>query len=457
MIRATISSAITVTVITALSLGFAMASQAEPDYRSIAFYPILLDDDSSMITHDMMPAALVSIHNQSTPVSSLLEISAEKYRTSINNLELSGGPFNPMLAEQYLALGDLLEQTGDYDAAIKAWEKSLHILRVNDGLHSQEQQQLLRKLIHARLARKEFTKADELHEALFYQQLHHYQKDDAGYIAAILEWTDWNVDRLLLSDAPMVGMNGRGDSINQNLIDAQEKYIEAIELIRESGETSQARQQTLVYAERKLAAINYIANGITMVSDDMFFSAFDANDSPFSSDQRHAENAGMAFFFNGSNALKRAIAYSLESPQPDYLSIAEQMMALGDWYLLFNRRSAALAIYADAFEVLDAVQASDIDIRQIMSPGMPVSTLGSLSSRKTGDNPYEGYIDVVFQVSKFGIASSPEVIASSTQYDSPVTNALIRRIRQEKFRPAFIDGSATSSENVKMRYYFSYN
>jgi len=113
-----------------------------------------------------------------------------------------------------------------------------------------------------------------------------------------------------------------------------------------------------------------------------------------------------------------------------------------------------LSVYEDAYEVLDAVQASDQDISRIITPGMPVIAPDTTNPATTA---YHGYIDVEFQVSKFGIASSPEVIATSEQDVSPVTKALVRKIRREKFRPAFIDGSATSGENVKLRYYYSYN
>ena len=165
-----------------------------------------------------------------------------------------------------------------------------------------------------------------------------------------------------------------------------------------------------------------------------------------------------AYFFTGSNALKRTIAYSMESPRPDYLAIAEQMMALGDWYLLFDRRAAALSIYENAYEVLDAIHASEEDIRKIMTPGMPVVTPDSLFAGEAGgQDGYAGYIDVAFKVSKFGIASNPEVIGSSHEDVASISSALVRRIRQEKFRPAFINGSAASGENVKLRYYYSYN
>lgn len=445
-------------VTAAVLLGFAVTAFAGPDYRTIAFHPVPLTNDNAGSYMDLLaPVSSDSILGFQDDAS-MSDASVDRYRASISELELTGGPFNVLVAQQTEALGDLLSRRHDPDAAIKAFEKSLHILRINEGLYSAGQERLLHKIIDSHLALNQVDKAHEFHQALLHQQMRLYDKGDAGYIAAILAWADWNVDRLLVSREPVVGPMGAGIiTINSNLVTAQESYLDVIEQIRASGDMTRVQRKQLVHAEKKLAAINYIANSQTTVQPNMQYSAFDDGDG-YSNEQRRAENAGMAFFFNGSSALKRAITYSLESPQPDYLAIAEQMMVLGDWYLLFDRRAAALAIYEDAFEVLDAVQATEADIQRIMTPGMPVSAPDAMASdSKLPDTAFAGYIDVEFQVSKFGVASKPEVIAASEELDSPVTTALIRKIRQEKFRPAFVDGSAASGENIKLRYYYSYN
>ena len=288
---------------------------------------------------------------------------------------------------------------------------------------------------------------------MLYLSKKNHEVGDEDYVSAILEWADWNVDLLVMANNAPVNIAPGGDfaSLNTQLITAQENYIEAIELIRSQPASSPEYKKLLIHAEKKMAAINYIANSGSGLS------AYSPDSDTFPAGSNRDSKAEMAYFFNGSNALKRAIAYSLEDPQPDYLSIAEQMMVLGDWHLLFDRRAAALTIYEDTFELLDVIQASGDDINRIMTPGMPVTAPDSSFTANSSTTDYHGYIDVEFRISKFGIPSNPEVIASSEQDNSPVTRALIRKIRQEKFRPAFIDGSATSGENVKLRYYYSYN
>ncbi len=441
-----------------LSLSSLTSVIAKPDTPVIAFHPVPLSSAVNTENH-MWPDLAFSAkkdaysYTNDTALESL-NTSIEQYRENIREIEYREGPFNAMLSQQFESVGDLLHKTSDFDGAIDAYEKSLHIIRVNEGLYDEKQFSVLDKLIQSYLTVKNIDKAHELQQSILHLKKRAYSSDDSKYIESILNWADWNISLLMRADTTSYATNQSNQinqlSLNQNLVIAQESYIEAIELIRSSEDYS-AKDQ-LIHAEKKLAAINYLANNQLSFTSQSELSSFSQEN--IQQDNRQE----MAYFFNGSSALKRAIAYSLESPAPDYLFIAEQIMALGDWYLLFDRRAAALAVYEDAFEVLDAVQAGEDDIKQVMTPGMPVMAPGMLGSNLTGSqNQYAGYIDVEFSVSKFGIASRPAVIGASNMDDSPISKTLINKIRREKFRPSFIDGSASSTENVKLRYYYSYN
>jgi len=427
---------------------------AKPDSANIAFHPVPLsgtaaDKHKQPEIHSLSNSDRCSCIIDNSP--DFVKTSIEQYRENIREIEYHNGPFNLILGQQFESLGDLLRKVSDFDNAIDAYEKSLHIIRVNEGLYDEQQLPILEKLVQSNMAVENLDEAHELHESILHLKMRAYSSDDAEYIDAILEWADWNISLLMRADAEFyTSKQAKQSSLNQNLLVAQESYIKVIELIRDSD--NYFANDQLIHAENKLVAINYFAN------KHLNFSSLDEAPS-FSRESIQQDNKlEMTYFFNGVNSLKRAIAYSLENPEPDYIFIAEQIMALGDWYLLFDRRAAALAVYEDAFEVLDAVQAGEDDIKQVMTPGMPIMAPGMINANLTGSqNQYAGYIDVEFSVSKFGIASRPAVIGSSNMDDSPISKTLINKIRGEKFRPLFIDGSASSTENVKLRYYYSYN
>jgi len=418
------------------------------NFNNIAFHPVPLTDASQVTEQGLLQVTYNRVAGEPFHTSS-----AEQFQAAIRQVENTSGPFSPAAAQQAESLGDFLASNGDPEGAVEAFEKSLHIHRVNEGLHSPAQANLLKKIIAGEIDAGNLDAAHGLQESLLYLSKKNHEVGDEDYVSAILEWADWNVDLLVMANNAPVNTAPGGDfaSLNTQLITAQDNHIEAIELIRSQPASSPEYKKLLIHAEKKMAAINYIANS----GSGLF--AYSPDSDTFPAGSNRDSQAEMAYFFNGSNALKRAIAYSLEDPQPDYLSIAEQMMVLGDWHLLFDRRAAALTIYEDTFELLDVIQASGDDINRIMTPGMPVTAPDSSFTANSSTTDYHGYIDVEFRISKFGIPSKPEVIASSEQDNSPVTRALIRKIRQEKFRPAFIDGSATSGENVKLRYYYSYN
>lgn len=445
--------------ILALAVFQAPAYADRPDLSSIAFLPVPLPVNTAPdATRDSLAIAddLYTL-SESGRQSPDIDRTIARYQRSIQEIESSEGPYSAQIPQQAENLGDLYLEQGEPAKAAAAFEKSLHVMRTNQGLYAAGQQPLLRKLIDAQLAMNDLQRAHEFHESLYHLQQNLYTQGESGFIAAQLEWADWNVDRLLLDETIQAtgGHKQRAD-LTQLMLEAQDSYIAVIEqLHNDAGDATDPR---LIHAEKKLAAINYIANSKTKLSRSQAMFA-QANDQNAFSNLKYRENSDeMAYFFNGSNALKRAIAYSLESPQPDYLSIADQMMTLGDWYLLFDRRAAALEIYADAFEVLVAVDASEEDVARVMTPGMPVNAPDTPSaSQLLANADFEGYIDIEFQVSKFGSARGAEIIGTSDGSASPVTKALLRKIRQEKFRPAFINGAATSNENIKLRYYYSYN
>ena len=421
---------------------------AQSLYSNIDFHPVPLSNiSSSAYPVAQQPSAETGLHWSNHLVNT--------YKDNIRLIERDHGPFNILVRQQTESLGDLLVKNGDYEEAIQAYEKIMHIMRVNHGLYNEEQETLLDKIINTNMQVKNYSRAHDLQKSKLYLKQKNYYTDDSRYIKALLDWADWNVQLLLNSDHPhQAEVERPGATIDTFLLTAQENYIKAIDLIQASDEVNHVR---LIHAEKKLAAINYIANSITKLSKPMYLVDIDDNTNSFNSSKGRRENrAEMAYFLNGSSALKRAIANSLESPEPNFISIAEQMMALGDWYLLFDRRSSALQMYEDSFDFLNAIGASADDIEKVMTPGMPVNK-SSLANTDNTKRVFSGYIDVEFKVSKFGIAYRPEVIATSEEEISPVIRTLIRKIRNEKFRPAFIDGSATSNENVKLRYYYSYN
>lgn len=442
--------------LTSLLLFISLPVSAGSEFNNVTFHPVPLSDVhvsgiTGLANSNLNPDLSIQ------PLASSSASAVEQHRRNLHQLEITEGPYSILIAEQAERLGDLLVEFDDLDGARSSYEKAMQVTRINSGIVSTEQEPILRKMILVEKSAQNINHIDELQQSLHFLTTRLYQQDSAEYIHGILEWADWKAERFLMAaGSPTNQSAGSPLPATSHLQEAQKSYIEAINLISKS-DSKVDHNNALAHAEKRLAAINTIAAKVSPRNEKVVKDDF--------SDQRGSgiairddRSSQLASFFNGNKLFKQAIANALEAPQPDYLYIAEQMMSLGDWNLLYGRKTAALSIYENAYEVLDAMQVPQSERKRIMNSGMPLSPSISTFTTDGSKTPeFQGYIDIEMTVSKFGTATKPAIIGSSQNLESPLTRALIRQIRSDKFRPAFIDGSATGSDNLKLRYYYSYN
>ncbi len=167
------------------------------------------------------------------------------------------------------------------------------------------------------------------------------------------------------------------------------------------------------------------------------------------------EDTSPAHFYDGSSALRRALAHSYKNPERRNDVIAARMVELGDWYLLFDHRAAALDLYRDALHFMHNASLPQEEVERIMSPGMPVPTPDTAYlAPSAGAEKFDGFIDVEFELSKFGTATNPRIIASSTG-NKQIVRELLHEIRSCKFRPKFVADAPVNSEKIQLRYYYT--
>lgn len=438
----------------ALSLPFAVAKDA-PDLSALTFVPVALSETARAAEG---PAAAASA--RSGPAAAPMpgtRLSIEQYRRRIRETEDRFGPYHPSLSEDSLALARLYQSEGRHQEAVAAFERAFHVTRVNGGLFDIRQHIILRGMIDSYIALEEFAKADEKQQYLFYLYRRNYRNDETAMLPAMIEWADWNVNLHLRESAaaPPLYPDERGlgrGVLPPRLALAQDLYYGVLETLARSADLQDPR---LVSTERKLAALHYVVDR-ERTRQLAFTLAMAGGYDPLRQD---LDQGASAHFYNGSDALKRAIAWSSNAPNPESGDIAERILELGDWYLLFDRRDAALETYEEAFAVLRAASLPEQEIERIMTPGMPVQVPAIPAPPAEGiPADYKGYIDVEFRLSKFGMASRPQIISAPAvegAYED-IEKELLRTIRSCKFRPKFVGGAVASEETVRLRYYYTY-
>lgn len=430
------------------------SSCAGQDLRYLSFHPVPLAPNAarSDVSSSVSAPSEYVLH-PSRPDPAAREAS---YREAIAQMQQAQGSDALPLGEQLLEFGQFLQAQGKLDEALETFAASRHVMRVNLGLNSLEQVPVLQSMFSAYAAQGDVENAHAMQEALFNLRMRHHGRDDPGAVNALLAWADWNVNLYLLLDPPPNLETPEalplGHFSDPRLELAYNTYTTALQSLQQHSEPGDER---LVTTERKLAALNFITDRKMQDTYGTALRYYSASTSETTDSAGHQlENAAAARFYDGSSALRRAIAHSASRPQRRNHDIAARMVELGDWYLLFDRRAAAMDLYRDALKFMRDASLPPEEVERIMSSGMPVPTPDTAYRAPADAREFDGYIDVEFELTQFGMATNPHIIASST-HDRGIERELLREIRGCKFRPKFVADAPVKSEKIQLRYFYS--
>ena len=202
------------TVIALLSFFFpvlASAQQATDPLPTLIFEAALLDSVAplSSLTATsssarpfesnlpIVPEPTASEFIETENNAQLRSASLTEYRAAISNSIDAGNQYSQALSEQYEALGILLYQEGSFEEAVEAFDKAIHIKKVNLGLFNLEQSRLVDYLIRTQIALGDFVSVDNHKHYLYYLHEKNLAEDDPRLLTAKLDWADWNIEAFI--------------------------------------------------------------------------------------------------------------------------------------------------------------------------------------------------------------------------------------------------------------------
>jgi hypothetical protein len=135
------------------------------------------------------------------------------------------------------------------------------------------------------------------------------------------------------------------------------------------------------------------------------------------------------------------------------------LVRVADWDLLFaggrKKNEAAFEAYETLYDRLEQEGLEQSSIDEIFSPSVPVVLPAFLPnplvSIETSDSP--GYIDVAFDITKYGKSEAIEILDTTTNTTNAATVRLIELIENSRFRPRVADGAFEDPSRVVVRYY----
>jgi hypothetical protein len=376
---------------------------------------------------------------------------AASIRAGIFSLEEAGDYYSPRIAELAEELGKVLQAEGEHRAALEAYDRSFQIIRRQEGLFSAAQAGILRAEIDSQLALGDMEAGDTLQQALFLMQQQLLADKPIALAEAHLAVADWNLKYYLqVQQAAVPGgrTQAQNEALAERLGEGVMQYHKALWLL--STATADGLVEEKVAIERKIAALMRMVD--KQYQRDLPSTLAKASHSSI----QQSKNAHDPVLLNhGSAALQRAIDYSVASAEP--VLIAERQLELADWYLLMDQYDEASAAYAAAAESLRAAGVQEAQIATILASGLPVrdpeTALLALANDDAVDD-FDGYIDVAFDLNRYGKASNARVLAGAS-YDEQTEEDLLRQIQDSRFRPGFDQGTPVARTDVTLRYYFA--
>lgn len=408
-----------------------------------------------------------------------LESDIARYESAITALELSGGPYDPRLDQELLALGSLYQQAGQYSKALGILEQAIHINRVNNGLFNLGQIPIIEKSIENHLARGDLVAADAQHEYLFYLQRKSLGDESVDLLPALTRFAEWNVfafnarPQLLALPVPqeedaetteepvITTLENLQNFRTRRLINAQNIYQAIIQILVNNFGSQDPR---LVEFEKQLALTNYFfATTFDALADAGPATTMGSNSMmPYETSDVAGNSLG---YRQGKEALERRIRYLEERTNTPALELARARIDLGDWLLRFRKRSGALEEYERGYQELQAAGLEQATIDALFKPPLPVlvpSFLVHPYSRAALDIPpdlaleYKGHIDVEFSINRFGSTGSIRVLGKSASADDTIESRLLRNLRRNSYRPRHDNGVVRDNDTLQVRYYFTW-
>ena len=408
-----------------------------------------------------LPPPVLPFDPEQDPEFENREVSINEYTETIAQIEATGGAWDVNLVEALAALGNLQQAQGDHSAAVATLDRALHINRINSGLHTTEQIEIVEGLIESYIALQNWESADLYHNYLFYIQQKAYGLEDPRMVPALARLGRWNLDAFDI---------GFGDPLGLRLSTANILYNAA------------ARMLALHFGREDERFVPYLHNiaqsAFLVATNPELMSEVDRPQYRSSQDllrDRLSERSAVIpmGFRVGESALMEVI--SLHEETGDAVQMAEAYVHLGDWYLLSERRRVAEEQYGIAQRLLSDIELDEEASQEQLAtarsmqellfsqvtpiPGFalqPRWLVNPRTDRPALDELQWDEVDLSFTVTRNGQVRDVEVIGEESATDSGHHERVGRELRRYRFRPLLVEGLAVESRNNRVRFRFWY-
>lgn len=471
-----------------LLLGSLAQAQPNTEVTRLLFEPVPIPADPStelrpLVSFKAAETALVPAAEQSRLTARErieLEDEIAHYLSVLGESEATEGPYAYSLHEDLLSVGKMYQRLERHPEAIRMFERSLNVARLNEGLRDIDQVPILEAMAESYEAMGRKSNADAMMDAtveLANKTFGAGSSATAPYLARLGDWNTqafmnrssillniprMNVQSFLLD--PRNYMQNTDAELRQSpafkLYEARGAYLNAIKSMIDARDY---RNESLLELERKLLTNYFLSmHRENIVYEPDFYLSRKKSKTTSRLDRNAIELSTADEYDEGRKAHQRIQQYlKLDSP-PRYYQLARALLEEADWDLLFRRARPSEDRYDKAYAYFhdDPARMTD-EVRALLYPEVPVALPTFLpapnSREKLGiaedaEVNFFGYIDVRFELTRHGKARKIKILGKEGEVTRNMEIRLGQYLRKLQFRPRFVDGQRDTTP-MELRYY----
>ncbi|MES2603683.1 MAG: tetratricopeptide repeat protein [Pseudomonadota bacterium] len=425
-----------------------------------------------------IPVAVVSESRYSEDERQQMRADVERYLTVIGDSEASEGPFSDKLREDLFATGLLYQQLEDHDNALKIFERTLNVSRINNGLESLDQVEVLETMAATYASLEKATDADAMMDSAYNVQLKLYGENTTEMVPAQRKLGDWNTQAFMQRSSILVNIprmnvqqfvSDPRNYIDPNtdiratplykLYQARGNYLNAIRTLVDARDFTHPE---LMELERKLLT-NFLlsTHRENILYEPDFYLTRKKSKTASRLDQNTIELMNSDDYDLGRESHKRRMAYLVADQKRSAAQLVTAMLEEADWDVLFGRKTEGADKYNAAYKFFNENPVILAEAGTVIYPAVPVvlpTYLPAPNSRErlgiAADAPvnYFGYIDVSFALTKFGKARKIKQLGTGGEITRNMEIRLNEYLRRVQFRPRY-QGTLVDTGVLTLRYY----
>lgn len=364
------------------------------------------------------------------------QIEAEEFQPAIDELEQrveviedDSHRFDRRLVRPLTLLGDAYSGLGEYEEALGHYQRALHLNRVNLGLNSPEQVEIVYREAEALKKLGDYQQANDREEYAYHILNRAHEPMDEARLPGIYHLAGW-YER------------------TGNVFAARALYEQAVQILDAHGK---------IETKAAIPALQGIAASYRMERFPPFFQPdLEPAEGSVVTASTLRQPVSINNFPAGEAALQRVIRIRQADENENPIALAKAVLDLADWYTLFDKPRRAEPLYAHAWELMDGVEQFDVvgyfaepELLYFPAPGDPSSP----PPEERGEQA-TGHVEVAFDVTEDGYVRSLNTVSSRP--DGLMDFRVRKSLRLARYRPMLVDGVPVAKHAHTYRHEFPY-